>query len=869
MGFRPDNAAVAAPAGRFRPDSAPAPRKQPRVVQSLGDVIPGEVEGTDYVFDKPAAAAPAQPSLLRTAGGVLDNVLPAITSIPAAAAESAARLTGFGPQGQRAAADAFQIRPFTQAGRDVEASATAAVAPKVAAILNRGAAALDSTGIPNLSRDVGALLQTAGDVGNVAGVGAPLAMLGREAAAASSAAKGFRDSAKLGSQRTPEQITAAGGFKVRPSDVEAAGGKPGTMAKLGETVGGSSPLKRDYILNNLEATERMAVEELGLPGGTKLTEDVFRRVEAPHAEAYNAIERIPQIDFDQNFIDELTGIGSGNPLTSTPPAVTAMQEDILRNAGASGKNLRMKISDLRQQARDNLATGAGEQVAPRDRTLGKAQIAAANALEGLLERKVPPDMLDAYRKARQSFAVTNMMRRAQTLGERIDPQVIAREAEINPAINGRMKIVADQADRYPKVFSASVPETGSDAQGMLARLGSGAAAGAMGGGALFGLPGAVGGAAAGVAIPSVVRKIMGRTSPAADIEAAAPTFFQQPIPRTVRPPPEPQAPVPPSGLFADELAPPTAMTMPAAGRPEPGTLPFNQLLADQMAGDLTLEGALPPAPAPRAPGGRPLDTIDFAPPVPPAAPGQALPPLTQEQLRLAPEQPLSLVDERPLSIAAMLDESLPLDATGAGRGIQGSFADQLGPVAPRMDELLFEDPRGMPTRPRGVSGPRSAQLTDPRLPRGLELVDDTPPPQPMFGPGDEFPGPAGGSFSELIGEAAPAQDLIGDRLYRGVPEGMDPNAPNERGFTTWSNQRDVASQYGPNIGETQFDPSTNVHLGTLEDARQLLGLPREATAQDIAEAAMRRFMGANQTASYDLPPELGGTPREFIRFGPQ
>jgi hypothetical protein len=115
--------------------------------------------------------------------------------------------------------------------------------------------------------------------------------------------------------------------------------------------------------------------------------------------------------------------------------------------------------------------------------------------------------------------------------------------------------------------------------------------------------------------------------------------------------------------------------------------------------------------------------------------------------------------------------------------------------------------------------------------------------------------------SDLVGEPPP------EMLYRGVPQGADPMAPNDRGFTTWSNQRPTAEFYGPNVGEMPFDPHANVHLGTLEDARMMLGLGPDATAQDIAAAAMQRFRGANRTASYDLPPELDGVPREFIGFG--
>lgn len=392
-------------------------------------------------------------------------------------------------------------------------------------------------------------------------------------------------------------------------------------------------------------------------------------------------------------------------------------------------------------------------------------------------------------------------------------------------------------------------------------------------------------------------------------------------------------------------------------------------------------------PSPMGPNAGPVMPPQPEPPFTPWAGPLALAPDMPEGAFsnvLEPRQGRQLAENLPFSLEgqpagagpleAFGGDMLPWEAPGEVPPLQGprmSFADQLGPVQPRLDEALGTPP-AMPNRPRGVTGPRSAQLSEPTPADGFSmLLDDTPPPQgPNFGPADEFPGPAptGGASGQIVGEQtlfdmqmlrdvgldprmalkdpagaaetvaellrgpveispfnsppmlealakmrlrqgpadefpgpapapapvgpapqgppgstgvampsfmreAPAEaqnisDLIGGRLYRGVPEGADPMAPNERGFTTWSNERPVAERYGSNIGEMQFDPATNIHLGSLEDARMMLQLPASATAQDIAEAAMKRFGGGNKTASYDLPPEMSGVPREYIRFGP-
>ncbi len=94
MPFVPDKPVASAP-GRFVADPGP---KGPRVVKSLGDIVPGEREGVDYVFDKPAPAPTAQPSFGKLLLGLLDNVIPAASSFAAAPAESFTRLAGGSPE---------------------------------------------------------------------------------------------------------------------------------------------------------------------------------------------------------------------------------------------------------------------------------------------------------------------------------------------------------------------------------------------------------------------------------------------------------------------------------------------------------------------------------------------------------------------------------------------------------------------------------------------------------------------------------------------------------------------------------------------------------------------------------------------------
>jgi hypothetical protein len=779
--------------------------------------------------------------------GGLDAAQTAARNVPVEVARSTARLLGM-PQVGDNIRGAFSAQPFSERGREVSDAVSRGTANVIEPWLQAGGNALDATGIPHAREGVGAFLGTVGDIANVVPAAAGLGLLGREAVAANRALganKGIREAGSVA------PVAKAAGFEVTPSTVAATRStKPEGYAAAVE----GRARNPEASLRNAQQLNRRLGDELNIKvdADGRLDPGAFEEARKPAFGVYDEAKGIPGGPSPEYSDAVRKIIESADVPTEAAPEVARM----LQKYGEVTDSGRLveDLKNLRRTAAKRREGDSANQVA--NEALADVQMAIADELENELGRRAAvagdAGFQERLQQARLHLAQLYETERATT-GGYVDAAQLAARQQKTGKLTGNLQLGAHMGENLPDVFqhpqnavpaaTGRTPEAWG-ARSFLFRTGE-----RLGGGLISrramrkyneGIP--VG--------PNALDEF--GISPVRD------RGYPSPMGPNAGPQPGPVPPSAPPGLFADELAPRGgAGGMPSAGRPEPGTLPFNQLLADQMAGDLTLEGALPPAPAARAPQGRPLDQVDFARSAPPAAPGQALPPLTQDQLRLAPDMPLSLEDARPASLSALLDSPVGLNETGLGRSIVSSFADQLGPVAPRLDEALAEQ-RGMPTRPRGVTGPMSAQLTDPRLPNGLSLLDDTPPPQPLFGPGDEFPTPPNGGG---------VSDLIGDRLYRGVPEGMDPNAPNARGFTTWSNQRPIAEQYGNNVGEMQFDPGANIHLGTLEDARQLLGLSPQATAQDIAEAAMLRFRGANRTASYDLPPELSGTPREFIHFG--
>lgn len=712
--------------------------------------------------------------------GALDATQAAARNIPVETARSAARLLGM-PQVGENIRGAFSAEPFSEEGRNISGAVSRGAGAVIAPWLNAGGEALDATGIPHAREGVAAFLNTAADIANVLPVAWGVGILGREALAANRSL-GAADKIREAGSVAP--VAKAAGFEVTPSTVAATRStKPKGYAAAVE----GRARNPEASLRNAQQLNRRLGDELNIKvdADGRLEPGAFEEARLPAFGVYDEAKRIPGGPSPEYSDAVRKVIESSDVPTEAAPEVARL----LQKYGEVGDSSRLveDLKNLRRTAAKRREGDSANQVA--NEALADVQMGIADELENELGRRAAAagdaGFQERLQQARQHLAQIYETERATT-GGYVDAAKLAARQEKTGKLTGNLQLGAHMGENLPDVFQhpqSAVPGSigrtpeAWGAKSFLFRTGE-----RLGGGLLS-------------------RRAMRKYNEAIPVGPNALDEFgispvrdwgyPSPMGPNAGPQPGPQAPSAPPGLFADDIPPRGgAGGMPSAGRPESGPMPFNQLLADQMAGDLTLEGQLPSAPAARAPQGRPLDTVDFARGEPPAAPGSFLDALTQDQLRLAPDAPM------------------PFQLQGA----PDPFAKL-----------------GIPT----------AQLS---------LAD-------------EFLGPGSGVTQQTM------TDLIGDRLYRGVPEGMDPNAVNDRGFTTWSNQRDVAQQYGPVIGESQFDPGANVHLGTLEDARQLLGLPPQATAQDIAEAAMRRFAGSNRTASYDLPPELSGTPREFIRFG--
>lgn len=721
--------------------------------------------------------------------------------------------------------------------------------------------ALDSvgSGIHKLDEKVpGAekLLSGAADAATLLGIGGAV----KGAVGNSAARSAIKDSTKIMGARTPEELRDLAGFKVSPAHLEDAGDATTIKGKAGQYIAGGD-LNRANVLNNLDRTEDIVRQELNVPAGTKITDKHIADYEAQHKDAYNKVDALPAVNFTPDLRTSLGKAGLSDSLLEQPAAVTQLRNEMLGLTGGTGKQIRTTIGDLRAKARDNLATADGVQLTPRDRDLGNAQADMAHALEDELGRQLPPEDLAAYTDARRGFAISNAIRRAR-VGDRIDPRVIGKEGEINKGMDGGLRLIADMATRYPKDFTASVPQpSGNALGGVLARGGA-----ATVGGVIGGLPGAAAGLAASEAVPAIVRRNMSKGT-TGDIAAGAPDLFKRrnQAPKEVAPAPAdpdaeliaqlgPQAPLIDEALAGGPTnkiaSPPLTKNPTGAGAPQwqeaPPAADMEQklfqsdFLADRGPFDPAIEPAAPsaaiPSPTPNIPADSIAQLLDqlHAQPAPAKGYNQGTP-LPEGNYGGAP---LTLADDTVPPGGGELD--LPARVPGqvqpgvaTAPGLDARFADHLTWDNP-MSIVPDGEPLSVPSNESGVALPSF-------------MRNETP---PMNVPSAVQP-------DGMLPQSR--------KLYRGVPEGADPLAFNDFGARFLTPDESVASTYGKATPHDVNLEGFHEAQG-LDELRTLAGVPADADVPTIIKGLIANTQ--LKGVSYPLPPGIMDDvpPVEYAQF---
>lgn len=237
---------------------------------------------------------------------------------------------------------------------------------------------------------------------------------------------------------------------------------PTALNKVTANLAGHSQLQKAANAQNIQRVGTMVREELGVPDGTGLTQDLFKAKAAEMAKPYK----------------ELAGI--------SPVAKQTLEDWQTLNHDAKDYWRAYRTTSPLPETR-KLAVKATQDAQD-----------ALNRLDVIAQAQAKPGLIRDLKEARVNLAKLNAAETATNFADgSIDPRIIGDIQKETNSLTGNLKIIGDLANAMPQVMGSPTPVS------VLSRVSRSAAmGGAVGAGMVAGGPaGAAVGAAAGLAGP--------------------------------------------------------------------------------------------------------------------------------------------------------------------------------------------------------------------------------------------------------------------------------------------------------------------------------------------------------------------------------
>jgi len=378
----------------------------------------------------------------------------------------------------------------------IEAPLAKTTAGKVGNVIGQGALALPAAFVPGANTYLGATA-IGGALGGLTTEGGlkdrALGALGGALGGAGGKAlgDGLAAGARALSNRPPAipaQRTAAvqnaqqAGYVLPPTEIRST-----AAGELLEGLSGKIKTAQVASARNQEVTNKLVRRSLGMADDAQLDTAALEGMRKQVGQVYEQVKSAGRIQ-------------PGEAYDAALNKIAAQYQGAAKDFPGAAKNeVQALVDSLRVKEFDAssavdmvkiLREGADKAYRAGDTGLGKANKAAANALEDALERHLDgigqPELLNAFKSARQTIAKTYTAQKAlnpQT-GD-VSAQVLARELSKGKPLSGEMKTVAEIAQAFPRATQAlkeqpkaispldyltglaSVPATGSPA-GLLA-----------------------------------------------------------------------------------------------------------------------------------------------------------------------------------------------------------------------------------------------------------------------------------------------------------------------------------------------------------------------------------------------------------------
>lgn len=263
-----------------------------------------------------------------------------------------------------------------------------------------------------------------------------------------------RTTARANAQATNAQRDAAlttardAGYVLPPADV-----KSGALNELLNGFSGKIKTAQVASARNQPVTDALARKELGLAAGDELTSEILQGIRNQAVQrGYMPVRNAGTVQTDQTYTKAIDAIaaahqGAGKAFPGLADngvmELTAKLQQPLFDAGGAVDALAV----LRQAADKAYRNG--------DTTLGKANKAAANALEDLLDRHMTvrgeTEALQAFREARELIAKTYSVQKAlnDQTGQ-VSATTLAKQLEKGKPLSGELRTIAEVASAFPK-----------------------------------------------------------------------------------------------------------------------------------------------------------------------------------------------------------------------------------------------------------------------------------------------------------------------------------------------------------------------------------------------------------------------------------
>lgn len=214
------------------------------------------------------------------------------------------------------------------------------------------------------------------------------------------------------------------GFKIAPHEIKV--GEKGAVSKIAEGIAGEKQISDTISLHNQEIGNQTARTDLGLLPDERITPDALANKKLEAYQPYDAISNYGKqvnlkFKLDSQLTKDITSITNkiiGTALAEERPtaggivkirnAVDEVRKDIFGAGDNKGKLSPAATIDLVKRLREeSSATYTRNKfgtVSTDDMNIAQVKYKAANALEDMLQRNLPKDMVSDLQTARKQLA---------------------------------------------------------------------------------------------------------------------------------------------------------------------------------------------------------------------------------------------------------------------------------------------------------------------------------------------------------------------------------------------------------------------------------------------------------------------------------